>query len=467
VKFLLTLATLCLPFAAHAKIYLDFEEDAVPVIQITVQIPQGFETLNNSEKGAGLLSDMLASGTKTLNRQAFNDAIAAFGADYSFDIGNDSSVWNLSFPLLSNLDYDKLIGLLNENWRNPRFTKESFDLAMTKYRAAFKGSLDNDTGLLRSTMLRWINKFEYGGNPTFFDQLPQIKLENVAKFFERDVRGAKDVWVGVVAPADSRALVEKIVTTIFKEQGEVKRGILKEALPSPMKVSKRSGTSKRFLLIDKKGRAQTVMGFIALPKLADAPAVELPFSFNDYLLFSNGLDAYFASVIRSEKGLAYGVYGIGNFYRRQKIMSIMSNPQRSRQEEAFQTFQDLIGKLFESDASFKTISDAHIERLFTSFKNARSLEFSRPDSRLALRSRVIDGTESYKFATSRGDDWKVERKELSALAHKFWINSAVVMGAVGDAKEVSPLIKKYFPDFKVVVIPFEKAILSTSFLKEP
>jgi hypothetical protein len=194
-----------------------------------------------------------------------------------------------------------------------------------------------------------------------------------------------------------------------------------------------------------------------------AKDLELPFQFSDYLLVSNGLDAYFASVIRTEKGLAYYANSAGSRYRGNPLMSLISNPQRNKQEEAFKTFNELINGLFEKNQNISLINDNHFDRSFVSFKNSRSLDFSTPSARLSRRQAVVVGSESFEYALSRGNDWKVDRKKIASLANNLWKNSTILFGAVGDSAELKPLAQKYFPEYKVVVIPYLKSISESAY----
>jgi hypothetical protein len=60
---------------ARAEIYLDVEADPMPLIEITVVVPAGFESTRAEEAGAAtLMGDILDAGTKSLARPAFSIA---------------------------------------------------------------------------------------------------------------------------------------------------------------------------------------------------------------------------------------------------------------------------------------------------------------------------------------------------------------------------------------------------------
>ncbi len=463
-KQILVFITSLFTFIANAEIIVDFEKDPVPVVNMTVFIPRGFEVQNKEDKGSGqLLSEILSSGTKKLDRQAYNDLLTSFGAENSFDVSNDFSSWELSFPYLKEINYQKLIETLKENWNQPRFDSKSFSIAITKLKAAYQGSLDNDSTMLRSTLLRWLNKNELNGLPLFVEDIASISLEKVEKYFVNNIQNTPKIWVGVVAPEETRPLINDILQNVFSKQGKIEDKVLKTSLTASTVPTPQGSKTKTFIILDRKERAQTIMGFFALPKMNIAKDLELPFQFSDYLLVSNGLDAYFASVIRTEKGLAYYANSAGSRYRGNPLMSLISNPQRNKQEEAFKTFNELINGLFEKNQNISLINDNHFDRSFVSFKNSRSLDFSTPSARLSRRQAVVVGSESFEYALSRGNDWKVDRKKIASLANNLWKNSTILFGAVGDSAELKPLAQKYFPEYKVVVIPYLKSISESAY----
>ena len=108
---------------SRADITLDVEPDPLPLVAITVVIPAGFEVAAADEAGAAILmGDVLDAGTEKLDRQAYLDRLATFGASHNFSVSNLYSVWTLSFPVVEGKDYAALTTLLSENWHRPRLT---------------------------------------------------------------------------------------------------------------------------------------------------------------------------------------------------------------------------------------------------------------------------------------------------------------------------------------------------------
>ncbi|NCN26727.1 insulinase family protein [bacterium] len=452
-------------FSSNSKIYFDLEEEPLPIVDLTVVLPFGHQTLTEKESGLSMMAqEMLAAGTLTKDRQAFNDQLAKFGAEYSFSVGNHYSYWSLKLPFIKDKDYTPLIALLTENWNSPRFTDKEFKLASLKIEASFKSSLDSDSSLLSSAMKNFLNKKYLGGHPAFLDIVKKnASLEATKEFFNQRIKSVKDVWVGAVAPDDSQDLMEKIVATIFAKQGSVRRSKLKEALPTGAKPEGNIKPEKTFIVVDREGREQTIMGFMALSPESLSQGNELEFFFADYLLFSNGLDSYFASVIRGQKGLAYGANSLVTQYRDHKVLSLLTNPQASKMDEAFKTVSELTQTTLEKSDKLKIINDKRWSRVFNSFQNLKALENGLPGQRLGNRMGVVTGSQSYKVATSDPTNWKVKRENVASLLEDHWKKSAIVIGAVGSSKAILPLLKKYFPDYKVKIIPYRDVIYSKAY----
>jgi len=450
--------------ASLAKIFMDVEEDPIPIVDLTVIIPQGSVGTNIGESvAASFLDEILVSGTLSKDKQAFNDALSKYGVDYSFTLGRHYSYWSLSFPYIKESNYEPLIKLLEENWEQPRFTEKQFQLGKLKFEAAYKSSLDRDMSLLSSLMSNWIDEKEFSTPAVFLDDIQKrASLEESKLYFENRIRNSKDAWVGTITPKDSLPLVEKILNTVFHRQGSISRGERHSELASNIKPVAKISQRKTFLLIDKAGQAQTIMGVRSLSPQKTMQKDELEFFFGDFLLFSNGLDSYYANVIRTEKGLAYSVSGSSTNFRGQRLMGFTSNPQASKQEEAFSTIAELLKKTYDKGQNLEIIPEERWNRVLNGFRNMKALDNGLPDQRLSNRMGVVTGGQSYDLATSDPSDWNIRKDRVASILENHWNTSTRIVGAVGDARKLQGLAKKYFPEFELVTIPYKNAIYSSS-----
>jgi hypothetical protein len=294
-------AFLSFALRAHAEIYLDVEPDPLPLVDITVVVPAGFEAVSPGETGAAkLMEDILEAGTARLDRQTFLDRLASFGASANFSESNLYSVWSLSFPVVESKDYSALVALAAENWRSPRLTDESFAIAVRKLEASLQAGLDSDMSLGVSTTRRWIDRKEFGGHPITLDAVASIRRETVADVWARDFLAAKEIWAGVVAPESSLPLVRSILTGVFSGQGKIVESSKPRTLGLREVSAEHLNKDRVFLVIDKPERTQTMTSVIAVSAHRYSAEDELGAMFGDHVLVGSGLGSIFGEEIRTK-----------------------------------------------------------------------------------------------------------------------------------------------------------------------
>jgi predicted Zn-dependent peptidase len=448
----------------RADVHLDHEEHPIPLVELTVILPVGFEAKDPTESGAAnLLSDIFEAGTMKLDRQAYLDKLAAFGASQDFTVSNQYSFWKLSFPYLPGKDYGPLASVLAENWREPRFTDESFKIARTKMEASLTGSLDSDMSLGVTTARRLVNKRDFGGNPLFIENLARLKLDTVKKVFDRDFRSSPEIWVGLVGPKETRPVVEQILRAVFAGQGEIKTERYLKKLPVKDADSSKLKPTRTAIIIDKPERNQVVTSFFAVAPEALEGDKELSFQFGNHILVDSGLGSIFGEEIRNKRGLAYSVSPLAAYYLGRPVLGFAANPVRNRADEAFTVFANLLQSSYETAEIFTQVPDEAWDRQWRSFRYAKTLEQSTPSGRLGERMAVVTGGLSPELYKMPIEKWDVTRKEASSLFRKQWKNSVVVMTVVGDAKELKPLVAKHFPGFETRVVNYKDTIRAAGY----
>ena len=458
---LLTAAT------ARAEIYLDVEADPMPLVEITVVVPAGFESIRAEEAGAAvLMGDILDAGTKSLARPAFLDRLASFGASHGISVSNLYSVWTLSFPLVEGKDYAALAKLLAENWRAPRLNDETFRIAARKLEASLKGGLDSDMGLGTSATRRWINRNELGGHPITLDSLAKLRRGTVAAVWERDFVGAKEIWAGVVAPSSSLPLVKSILSSVFASQGAVVEG----AEPRPLAMREVSTANLRperiFLILDKPGRTQTMTSIIAVSPHRHTVREELAAEFGRHVLVDSGLGSIFGDEIRTKRGLAYSVMGVHPQFLGYPSLGMAANPVRPKSDEALGVIAELVASAYERGTLIDELPTEAWTRQWQSFIYGKQLERSSPDGRLAERMSVAVGALHPKLYAEDLSDWGTDRLAVATTLRDTWAQSVVVGAVVGEAKELEPLLKKHFPKYEIVVIPYADSIRDKAYVRK-
>jgi predicted Zn-dependent peptidase len=453
---------------AGADILLAVESDPLPLVDITVVLPAGFEAAKAEEAGAAILmGDVIDAGTQKLDREAFLDRLASFGASHEFAVSNLYSVWTLSFPVVDGKDYAALVALLADNWKAPRLTAKTFRIATRKLESSLKGSLDSDMGLGVSTSRRWINSRYLGGHPITVDSVGKLERKTLAMVWDRDFVASPEAWAGIVAPPSSLPLVKSILSSVFARQGAIVEG----AAPRPLalRVVPKDGLrpERVFLILDKPDRTQTMTSVIAVSSSRYKPQDELAAAFGNHVLIDNGLGSIFGEEIRTKRGLAYAVSGVEPRFLGFPSVGLATNPVRPKTDEALGVVADLVSSAYEKASLIDELPTETWSRQWKSFIYGKLLDRSSPDGRIAERMAVATGDLSPKLYERDVDDWRTDRLAVTSTLRKTWAESVVVGAVVGAAKELRPLVEKHFPGYRVVVIPYREAVRSKTYRSVP
>lgn len=464
-KQLLASLLLLTATSSRASIYFDLEEEPLPLVDLEVVLPVGFESSSTEESGAAsLLADIFESGTQNKTRQQWLDALGAFGAEFDFSSSNQYSYIKINFPIVEGKNYDGLIDLFTEVWKSPRLSPESFDIARTKLTAAIKSSLDNDDSLASTTVRRWTNKKAFGGFPIFFDKLASLNLETVKRVYERDFRKTPDIWAGAVAPRSSMPLISRLLKSLFSEQGSLVVGKRWQPL-KPLRAAgnKIDKASKTLLVIDKPGRSQNVTAMMSFSPKRYSEKSEVAFFFGNHILTDGGLGAYLPEEIRTKRGLAYSVYGVPHLYLGSPVLGFGMNPVKEKNKEAFEVASQMMESSFDKGTLFDELPAEFWERQWKSFKYEKILGQSTAGERLSERMQVIVGALSSNFVETSPTNWSVTRAEVKKLFSELYRDSFTVVAVVGEGKSLRPLLEKAFKGFEIKVIPYKDSILSKTY----
>ena len=460
----IAISLVALATPARGDIVLDVEIDPLPLVELTVVVPAGFDATSAEEAGAAILmGDVLDAGTRTLDRQAFLDRLASYGASHEFRVANLYSVWTLSFPMVEGKDYMALAQLVAENWTAPRLTAKTFRIATRKLEASLTASLDSDMGLGASTTRRWINARHLGGHPVTLDSVAELDRKTLERVWERDFVGAPEVWAGVVAPATSLPLVKSMLAGVFARQGAIVEG----APPRPLALSPIATGGLRpervFLVLDKPGRTQTMTSIISVAPNRYTYREELAATFGSHVLVDSGLGSVFGDEIRTKRGLAYAVSGVEPRFLGLPSLGLATNPVRPKTDEALGVIAGLVTSAYEKATLLDELPTEQWTRQWKSFVYGELLDRSTPDGRIAERMAVAVGELSPKLYEKGPQDWRTDRLEVTNALKTTWAESVVVGAVVGDAKELRPLVEKHFPGYRVVVIPYRDAVRSKTY----
>jgi predicted Zn-dependent peptidase len=450
---------------ASAKIYLDPVLDPLPLVEFQVVIPQG---TNNSDlknlAAAGIVDVMLESGTKSKNKQQLNDALAAFGANASLNIGSEFSYFNVSFPYIESKNYDELFVVLAEAINEPRFDKPTFDLAKRKYKSAINSLLDNDGAMVRSLVSDWQYFKTFNRKPMTIEDIDALTLKEVEAFYNEKLLASEDIWVGlVVPPAAKNAFVDRI-SKLFSKQGPVSEGQRLESMVKERTMKKAAKASKTFLIIDKKERTQNVFAMNSLLTSDLDSSKELGFRFGNFLLVGASFGSVFYDVIRNQNGFSYNISPFESKLLGRPSFGFTTNPVAARAIDAFKTIADLTELYYgSSEEGFSKFSDELWAARLQSYKYAEIMGRSSDIKKLMRRKLVVLGEISPAYYKANPQSWNVDKKDVIDVYKGLFDKSQVVAGAVGDASGLESLVRLNFPDFKIIKVAHKDVITAKPF----
>ncbi len=467
-KFLLTHLLLihCLNSNLEAKIYVDYESDPLPLVKINILAPSTRMTSGDTENlGLRFLEEFYESGTLTLTRQKLQDSLASYGASLEISPGYEYAEISTTFPLNGGKIPKGLPGLIQDSWNNPRITKENFERAKKFLKSNHMSLLDRDAVLLNLGLQKLMATALFGLTPYSTETFSKIKLADIQNLHKNYYNRSGDIWVGAIGPAELKKDTIEMIKGLFPQAGAVEEGLLKEKLVNGYKPVQKGLMKPTFLIIDKKDLAQIHYGFLRIAQATSVVANELKDNFNYYVLAGMGIDSIFGKRIRGDKGLAYSVSGMMGSYYDYPVISLYANPQRDKQAIAFEVLNHIISDTFTQSRIISSINEKSWNGWLASYKNSERQSGITPEGRIERRKSIATGDLSYSLYNTPIDNWSIKKSVAASRLLEISNSSSMLLAAIGDAKEIDPLVKKYFADYEILNISY-KDVLSENWLKK-
>ncbi len=465
-KKLLVLAIAAISLSSQAKVYMDYESDPLPLVKVNFLVPAARSTTSDTENlGLRFLGEFYDSGTKKLSRQKFQDALASYGASLEISTGYQYAEISATFPL-SNGEIPAGLGeLIQDAWENPRVDKENFERSKKFLKANHMAMLDRDNALLTTGIQKIVATTLFGLTPFSTDSFSKIKLEEISNLHNNYYQRKGDIWVGIIAPENLKKDLVQMAQLIFPHAGSVQEGLLEKQLVTGYMPEQKAQMKPTFLLIDKKELAQIHYGFVAVSHQKESPKFELTDSFTYHVLAGAGLDSVYGKSIRGERGLAYRVGGIMSGFYEYPIISLYANPQRNKQQEAFEVLEKLVQDTFSKGKIIENIKDDMWTGWLLSYRNSERQSGATPEGRLERRKSIATGDLGAALYKTPIDNWSVKKGAAATRLSEMANQSTWLLAAIGDAQELEPLIKKHFPSYELMKVNY-KEILNDTWLKK-
>lgn len=465
-KKFLALAIASISISAQGTIYMDYESDPLPLVKVNFLIPAARGTVSDTENlGLRFLGEFYDSGTQKLSRQKFQDALASHGASLEISTGYQYAEISATFPLNNGKIPAGLAELIQDAWENPRIDKENFERSKKFLKANHLSALDRDNALLSTGVQKIVATTLFGLTPFSTDTFSRIKLQEIAALHSNYYQRKGDIWVGIIAPDNLRKDLSQMAQLLFPHAGKVQEGLLEKQLATGYMPEQKAKIKPTFLLIDKKELAQIHYGFVAVSHQKENPKFELTDNFTYHVLSGAGIESVYGKNIRGERGLAYRVGGIMSGFYEYPIISLYANPQRNKQQEAFEVLDKLVQETFSKGKIIENIKDDMWTGWLLSYRNSERQSGATPEGRLERRKGIATGDLGIALFKTPIDNWTVKKAAAATRLSDVAANSTWLLAAIGDAKELEPLVKKHFPSYELMKVNY-KEILNDAWLKK-
>jgi len=465
-KKLLVLAIASISLSAQSKIYMDYESDPLPLVKVNFLIPAARSTTNDTENlGLRFLAEFYDSGTKKLSRQKFQDALASYGASLEISTGYQYAEISVTFPLSNGKIPAGLGELIQDAWENPRVDKENFERSKKFLKANHMAMLDRDNALLSTGVQKIVATTLFGLTPFSTETFSKIKLSEIAALHSNYYQRKGDIWVGIIAPENLKKELEQMAQLVFPGAGTIQEGLLEKQLATGYMPEQKTQIKPTFLLIDKKDLAQIHYGFVAVSHQKENSKFELTDNFTYHVLSGAGIESVYGKNIRGERGLAYRVGGIMRDFYDYPIISLYANPQRNKQQEAFEVLDKLVQETFSKGKIIENIKEDMWTGWLLSYRNSERQSGATPEGRLERRKGIATGDLGVALFKTPIDNWTVKKGAAATRLSEIASQSTWILAAIGDAQELEPLVKKHFPSHELMKVNY-KEILNDTWLKK-
>ncbi|RJE85764.1 M16 family metallopeptidase [Paracoccus onubensis] len=271
------------------------EDHSIPFTALSISFKGGASLDDPAKRGAvNLMTATLEEGAGKLNATEYAQAAEALGAQFSFDVGDDSL--NVSMRSLTE-NRDDAAALLAQALTQPRFEDKAVDRVRAQVQAVIKTEATDPQAIAAKEMA----KQAWGDHP--YASSINGTAESVKNLTRNDLVAAKNrvlardrVIVGAagdITAEELGALIDKIVGGL-PEKGTA-------PLPQPAELQLTGGVS----VIDWNS-PQTVVSFAGPGLPIDDPDYFAAYVAN-HILGGGGFSSRLMDEIREKRGLTYGV----------------------------------------------------------------------------------------------------------------------------------------------------------------
>ena len=396
----------------------------LPLVEGLVLIHTGGRLEPEDKLGLASLTGavMRTGGTSRHSGDEIDDRLAGIGAVLETSIGEAQG--QARFSCLRQ-DLDGVLDLLAEILRHPAFAEDKLQVAKTQTRAAIARRNDDPQDIA----FREFAKLVYGEDSVYarhpeYQTIAAVTRDDLVDFHARSFHPNR-VLMGLTGDFKPRELVR----LIEKHFGDWKKG----PAAKPFQGGYQSRSTAGIYLVEKSDVNQTnvVLGHQGIQR--DDPDFFAVQVLNE--IFGGGMSSRLFSRVRSQKGLAYAVWGgIGSAYDHPGVFRVFMS---TKSGSTLAGMQALVEEVEAMRAEPPTAEE--MERAKSSILNSFIFNFDTLDEILARQLTYeyygypLDFLERY-----RGEIAKVSAADVERVATKFMHPqrlARLVVGKSGDFEE--------------------------------
>ena len=403
------------------KVFL-MEDHELPMIDVRMQFRGGSNYEPADKTG---LADLFGQvqregGTTAMSGDEIDEYLGLRAATVETGIGGDTGYASMN-SMTDN--FDEVFDVFRDVVLNPIFAEDKIAVAKTQFTSVISRRNDDVGGITGREFRRLI----YGADSALgrmmeYETVAEISRDDLLAWHKKFVH-PNTAYIGIVGDFDSRMMKGKLETAF----GSWKKG---PDFNEPEVVYERQMKPGVFFIEkDDVTQAQVRIGHLGT-QVGDTPDYYALQVMNE--VFGGGFASRLFSTVRSEKGLAYNVYGgVGSGFARQGVFQVGLSTKSGSMTEAVDALKIEIERMINEPPSKEELTKAK-ESILNSF-------VFRYDS----QSRILNQLMVYDFwglpenflDTYRSKIETVSAEDVTRVAKQYMHPDKVAMLVVGKSAE--------------------------------
>ena len=405
------------------------QDTELPLINLNVIVRAGSFMLTNDKAGLGSLTTqvMRNGGSEKYPGEELNELLENNAARMELGMGLTSG--SASMNVLKE-DFNDLLPVFIDLLKNPAFPEDKLQLAKTQARSSISRRNDNAQGVANREFGRLI----YGeeslyGRLTEYETLNNIEREDLIAFHQQAFTGS-NLMIGITGDFSPRQM-RRALRRAFADYPQ--------GTPNELDLPEVDYTFDSSInFIDKPDVNQSVISMGHIGGLRDNPDYAALQAMNQIL--SGGFSGRLFQIVRSEMGLAYGVFGSyqsNNHYKGQFYAGISTRSEATG--EAIIAVRDQIARL-----QNERVGDAELEE--TKERILNSLVFRTDSKARVLRERMsneYNGLPADAFDQYIEELREVTPDDIYRVANEYIQPDNMRILVVGNAEEIGDQLEQF------------------------